>query len=454
MARRHLLLAACLFACGKSSSETHATVQNGLGQVVLAKAAFQGASFEPLNPGALSTARTISPGSGYAYALLTFPSDPQVLLAARTREPIDAPGGASTTVTFAASNTVGPCNGLAQAEYDDIVQRIFPNDGVTRYDRADCPPPPAVKPPEGDAGIVLTFADGGDAGDSGASWITGFQGALLSGDDGTHFGARIPPAIATFRSLFCVEGTHVWIAGDNGTMLFTPDLGKSWEVQLSGGGASLRGVAFANRYQGTAVGDRGTVLRTTDGGGHWQGVALGSSPGLYALYGVAQIGALVIAVGEAGTVARSTDGAQSFSLSAPDASPRYAVRLADDVHHAVSVGGAGSVLLSENAGADWRAVRISARDLRGVALSADGQRIVAVGDAGTILRSTDGGSTWSTIVSGTSADLYAISFSDVAPDVAWIAGAAGTILRTNDGGATFTSLASPTSADLLAVEQM
>jgi photosystem II stability/assembly factor-like uncharacterized protein len=452
MARRHLLLAAFLVACGKSSSsETRAAVQNGLGQVVLAKAAFQGASFEPLNPGALSAARPISPGTDYAYALLTFPQDPQVLLAARTRNLVDAPTGASTTVTFSAGNTVGPCNGLGQAEYEDIVQRIFPNDGVTRYDHADCPPSPAVKPPDGDAGFVVAVADGGDGGGSGESWIAGFQGTLLSGDDGTHFGARIPPAVATFRSLFCVEGTHVWIAGDTGTMLFTPDLGKSWQVQPVGTIGALRGVAFANRYEGTAVGDLGTVLRTTDSGGHWQGIAIGSSA---QLNGVARVGALVIAAGEGGTVARSTDGAQSFSLSAPDSSTRYAVRIADEAHHAVSVGAAGSLLLSENAGADWRAARISSRDLRGVALSADGRRILVVGDAGTILLSTDSGSTWSSIASGTVANLHAISFSDVAPEVAWIAGAVGTILRTDDGGAHFAVLASPTSLDLLAVEQM
>ena len=55
-----------------------------------------------------------------------------------------------------------------------------------------------------------------------------------------------------------------------------------------------------------------------------------------------------------------------------------------------------------------------------------------MGLSGTILRTTDGGFTWRTQPSGTSNELFAVSFVDA--DTGTAVGAGGIILRTNTGG--------------------
>ncbi len=67
----------------------------------------------------------------------------------------------------------------------------------------------------------------------------------------------------------------------------------------------------------------------------------------------------------------------------------------------------------------------------------------AVGNDGTILRTTDGGTTWKQQTSGTTEDLYDVSFTD--SDNGTAVGSDGTILRTTDGGTTWTRQTSGTT---------
>ena len=71
----------------------------------------------------------------------------------------------------------------------------------------------------------------------------------------------------------------------------------------------------------------------------------------------------------------------------------------------------------------------------------------AVGDFGTILRTTDGGTTWTSQTSGTTSDLWDVSFIDANTGIA----VGGTILRTIDGGTTWTSQTSGTTRILFGV---
>ncbi|GAB5562344.1 MAG: YCF48-related protein [Synoicihabitans sp.] len=61
-----------------------------------------------------------------------------------------------------------------------------------------------------------------------------------------------------------------------------------------------------------------------------------------------------------------------------------------------------------------------------------GDAIVAVGERGLVQRSTDGGETWTTVKSGVSRTLCAITFLDARNG--WAAGHGAIILRTEDGG--------------------
>jgi hypothetical protein len=68
--------------------------------------------------------------------------------------------------------------------------------------------------------------------------------------------------------------------------------------------------------------------------------------------------------------------------------------------------------------------------------------VVAVGDAGTIRRSVNAGATWSTVTSGTTDDLFAVTAS---PSGRWTAcGAGGRILQSQDDGLTWSSTTADT----------
>ncbi len=70
------------------------------------------------------------------------------------------------------------------------------------------------------------------------------------------------------------------------------------------------------------------------------------------------------------------------------------------------------------------------------------------GDNGLILYSSNGGSTWQQQTSGTSNNLYTITFKEVTGGPVFAAGANGIILRTTDDGTTWNQIPSGTSATL------
>lgn len=70
-----------------------------------------------------------------------------------------------------------------------------------------------------------------------------------------------------------------------------------------------------------------------------------------------------------------------------------------------------------------------------------GDRGYACGMGGTLLRSTDSGTTWNSLPSGTTENLYRITFYDIDNGIA--GGNHGTLLKTTDGGATWTKVSAP-----------
>ena len=72
-----------------------------------------------------------------------------------------------------------------------------------------------------------------------------------------------------------------------------------------------------------------------------------------------------------------------------------------------------------------------------------------VGSGGTILRTTDGGTTWTPQRSGTTEHLRKVSFTDASRGT--VVGHNGTILRTTDGGTTWTQQSSGTTIGLTGV---
>ncbi len=106
-------------------------------------------------------------------------------------------------------------------------------------------------------------------------FAAGDGGLVLTSDDGRRWGAvnlGVPPAVAgscDFRAV-AAAGTHVWVAGRPGTVVFhSADGGKTWETQKTNLSVPLLGLHFLDANTGWAVGELGTIARTSDGGKTW-----------------------------------------------------------------------------------------------------------------------------------------------------------------------------------------
>jgi len=75
--------------------------------------------------------------------------------------------------------------------------------------------------------------------------------------------------VYTLNSIYFLNNTLGWIAGEYGTILKTTDGGKTWQKQRSGTENSLSGIEFLNKGLGFAVGLDGIILKSTDGGVTW-----------------------------------------------------------------------------------------------------------------------------------------------------------------------------------------
>ncbi len=110
-------------------------------------------------------------------------------------------------------------------------------------------------------------------------WLVGDGSlALRTNDGGISWQSSEGPLPATFRNLFdfrtvATNGTHVWIAGSPGSVIWhSADGGQTWGRQFTGSTAPINAIEFADAEHGAAVGAFGQILRTDDGGRTWHPV--------------------------------------------------------------------------------------------------------------------------------------------------------------------------------------
>jgi photosystem II stability/assembly factor-like uncharacterized protein len=221
--------------------------------------------------------------------------------------------------------------------------------------------------------------------------------------------------------------------GDNGTILTSPD-GTTWTQRTSppspfGARVHLYDVTYGNGLFVTVGGDNGTILTSPDGTTWAKRNSMTSND----LYGVTYGNGLFVTVGEYGTFLTSPDGT-TWTKSPSDASATAAgpPGLAPRIYYGnglfVAVGGDNGTILTSPDGTTW-AKRNSgtSNDLYG--LTYGNGLFVAVGDNGTILTSPDG-STWAKRNSGTSEEFLGVTYGN---GIFLTIGLDGNILISPDG---------------------
>jgi photosystem II stability/assembly factor-like uncharacterized protein len=107
-------------------------------------------------------------------------------------------------------------------------------------------------------------------------WLIGDGGLVMSTPD-SGFSWTMPtsplPSEAMhfdFRAL-AVQGSHCWIAGSPGTVVFhSPDEGKTWRTYRTGRFTPIHSLTFIDEHRGWAVGSFGQILATRDSGKTWR----------------------------------------------------------------------------------------------------------------------------------------------------------------------------------------
>ncbi|HEX4944645.1 MAG TPA: YCF48-related protein [Usitatibacteraceae bacterium] len=136
-----------------------------------------------------------------------------------------------------------------------------------------------------------------------------------------------------------LPGGRLVILGEAGTILLSPDAGKTWEAVPSPYKGSLFGGLEADDGSVIAFGLRGRIFRSTDAGKTWKAV---DNPSVATLMGGSKLpdGALVIA-GAGGTVLVSRDNGLSFVPLATGSTKAYSKAVLGSANEVILFGESG-----------------------------------------------------------------------------------------------------------------
>jgi len=317
----------------------------------------------------------------------------------------------------------------------------------------------------GDAGRVFRFTN------SGATITTNFLGYSVS-----LFATGILP------------NNKVILAGSNGFMVYSTDLGLTWDTVATPPTKTIKGLAFKDSLFGIAVGVHGEVFRSIDGGMNWDRVSSGFNSWLNTVHFADTLTGIVAGLNgkvqttsdggrswmpkesdisntiyssvlvnnstallssENGVISKSTDFGNSWGkYYLPDNGNIYALNFRDE-NNGTGVGHNGVVIKTSNGGTSWNVSNTGVSSHLLSISSINENRLVACGTLGTIVISTDGGLTWSNPYSGTDLNLNGISFFD--ENIGIIVGPSGLLLRSTNGGFNWSKISSPTNQTLQSV---
>lgn len=104
-------------------------------------------------------------------------------------------------------------------------------------------------------------------------YIAGYGVVLKTKDSGRTF-QMLPVGNDNFTAIHAYGEKEVWVCGYNGSILHSPDGGKSWQRMRDGNNFiktryHLLDILFTDIMHGYAVGENGVFIYTDDGGRHW-----------------------------------------------------------------------------------------------------------------------------------------------------------------------------------------
>jgi photosystem II stability/assembly factor-like uncharacterized protein len=253
--------------------------------------------------------------------------------------------------------------------------------------------------------------------------------------------------MAWLHAVYFLDEQRGWVAGSNGTLLYTADGGENWQTsERRPTEDTIRDLYFVDERTGWIVCERDIyklrtkdeqrayLMKTTDSGRTWQRVNLTSADtDARLMRAIFTNGGRGWAFGEAGALYQTRDNGLSWSRRA--APTRYLLLGGTflDADHGWLVGAGGTILQTFDGGESWRPGMVDVKGVRFTSVSFVEPRIGwAVGSEGSIFMTLDGGRTWRAQNSTVKSDLADVKFLNASEG--WATGSDGVLLHTTDSG--------------------
>ena len=276
--------------------------------------------------------------------------------------------------------------------------------------------------------------------DATTGWIAGENGTILhTTDGGLLWQTQNVPTAVDLESISFANPNQGWAVGDSGVILHTENGGITWSLQTSGLITDLKSVFFIDATTGWVAGSGGKLLKTTSGGNLW---APPTSRVFFIDFNTifftdASIGRLL---GGLTNILSTLDGGSLWTVGQPlppeiSEGPLNSIFFLDTTT-GWSVGD-NSIIKTTTGGALWERQEFTPFTFLNSVFAVDANNVWTVGSGATILRTSDGGTSWNTEESGIplGTELNSVFFAD--SDDGWAVGEEGEIVHYSTGpGAT------------------
>lgn len=283
--------------------------------------------------------------------------------------------------------------------------------------------------------LSTTFIVGGcKKGGGGGGWLVGTEGMMQNIDaEGRTGNGYDLGSTETLNAIACRYLDEAWVAGNNGTLLYTSDGGKSWASHELGTAAHLRSIATQDDGPVFVVGE-GVFFTSspqyTTGKADW--VQLGDGETNWVSVAAAQQATTVLAVSEDGGIWSFADNALTKRTTLTG---MHAVAVSPDGQTAIAAG--EGLFRSNDAGRTWSAIAVDPSfAYADVWIGEDGEAIAA-GANGVVSRIDRDGRVLTQHLGTSDLKTIHIAPSDDYTGLGYAAGEGGQVWITEDSGWTW-----------------
>jgi len=266
-------------------------------------------------------------------------------------------------------------------------------------------------------------------------WIAGAEGSVYRSSDmgETWIHIRKPDGLI-IKSIWFINSETGWIVGESGSVIKTDDGGKTWNIQDIAQDAyaffsvcffdKLNGIICGNRRAGEqSSGVKSVMFRTDDGGRHWkeQRSDLPAASGVFFIdmdTGFARVSSGLF---------KTTDGGESWYEIDNIAGRMFGKLFFIDETYGWAAHEKSGIYATVDGGKSWALSEFTENTRVSDVYFINRNNGWAVGDDGLFLYTRDGGKNWDRLETGVVDDLYRVKFMN--KNVGLICGDNGIIIK-------------------------